>query len=81
MVAIINTALLRVYTAAWDLRARLSEERGQDLIEYALFGGMLATLIIAVATLLAVAGANPLESMMSGIEGCIDFTAGGCTPF
>jgi len=56
-------------------------ERGQDLIEYALLGGLLATLIIAVAGILTVAGANPLETMMDGIEGCIDFQAGGCDPF
>jgi Flp pilus assembly pilin Flp len=64
-----------------SLLARARTERGQDLIEYALFGGLLATLIIAVSVILAVAGANPLETMFNGIEGCIDFAAGGCTPF
>ena len=57
------------------------EERGQDLIEYALFGGLLATLIIAASVFLLVPANNPLLSLMSGIEGCVDFQAGGCTPF
>ena len=70
-----------VISAISWLATRVRSERGQDLIEYALFGGLLATLIIAVAAILTVAGANPLETMFNGIEGCIDFQAGGCTPF
>jgi Flp pilus assembly pilin Flp len=60
----------------------LREERGQDLIEYALFGGLLATAIIAVATFILLAPANnPVNTLLDGIEGCIDFQAGGCNPF
>ncbi len=64
-----------------SLLARVRSERGQDILEYALFGGLLAALILAVGAILTVAGANPLETMFNGIEGCIDFQAGGCNPF
>jgi len=63
------------------VRSQIRSERGQDILEYALFGGLLAALIIAVGGILTVAGANPLETMFNGIEGCIDFAAGGCDPF
>jgi len=53
-------------------------EKGQDLIEYAMLGGLIALGILAVG-LLAISGA--IEDMFDGIGGCIDFTAGGCTPF
>jgi Flp pilus assembly pilin Flp len=51
MVALINTALLRTTTALAGLRARLAEERGQDLLEYALLGGLVAIGLIAAVTL------------------------------
>ena len=49
-------------------------ERGQDLIEYAMLGGLIA------ATLAALSGA--LTSMATGIGNCIDFNGGTvCSPF
>ena len=78
MVAIINTVLLRVYTAARDLKARLSEERGQDLIEYAMLGGLIAVAIAAVITLAVMTGA--ISGMVAGIADCIDFSGGPCSP-
>ena len=77
----INTALVRMMTAVSGLRARMSEERGQDLLEYALFGGLLASIIIAAAAFLLLPGNNPINTLINGIEGCIDFQVGGCTPF
>ena len=71
MVAIINTVLLRVYTAAQDLKVRLSEERGQDLLEYALLSGMVAIGILAAAVIFTPA----LRTMATGIKNCIDFTS------
>jgi Flp pilus assembly pilin Flp len=63
---------------AWIL-ARLQSERGQDLIEYAMLGGLIALAIIAVGTL---AFSDALESMAAGIGACIDFDSGtGCDPF
>ena len=69
MVALINTALVRVMTAAHGLKTRLGEERGQDLIEYALIGGGVALAIILGFVLFdeAIAG------MVAGIGACIDF--------
>ena len=79
MVAFINTALLRAMTAVASLKARLREERGQDLIEYALLGGLIALAITAAAVVAALTGG--LEAMADGIASCIDFVDGGCAPF
>ena len=70
----INTALLRMMTAVSGLRARFSEERGQDLLEYVLLGGLIAAAITAVAVLVLMTGA--IEGMASGIGNCIDFDSG-----
>ena len=82
MVAIINTALLRGMAAIAGLKARLREERGQDLIEYALLGGLIAAAIVAVAALGVMTGA--IEGMADGIADCIDFdnsVGSECGPF
>ncbi len=60
-----NTALLRMMTAVSGLRARFSEERGQDLLEYALLGGLLAAAITAAAVVLAMTGG--ITAMANGI--------------
>jgi Flp pilus assembly pilin Flp len=70
MVALINTALLRAMTAVSGLRARLSEERGQDFIEYALLGGLISAGIV-VAALLVFPAAFTL--FVDSIAECIDF--------
>lgn len=61
------------------LKARLSDERGQDLLEYAMLGGLIVIAILAIVG--AFTGA--LQSMVKGIENCIDFNnATSCTnPF
>jgi Flp pilus assembly pilin Flp len=73
---------IRIHVWMTSALVSLREERGQDLIEYALFGGLLATLIITVAGLI-IAGTidNPLESLLDGVSGCVDFVSGGCDPF
>ena len=71
MVDLINTALMRTAMAAGRLRQRLSEERGQDLLEYALLGGIIAVGVGVVATLLATSGA--FEAMANTLADCIDF--------
>ena len=75
----INTALVRMMTAVSDLRARMSEERGQDLLEYALLGGLIAAaMVLAGAALFT----GVLDGMASAIEACIDFNdLPECTPF
>jgi Flp pilus assembly pilin Flp len=76
MFALIANARLMAGMASGFLRARLGEERGQDLIEYALLGGLLAAGIAAMAVILLVAG-GPFDDMATAIGNCIDFT-GGC---
>ena len=76
MVALINTALLRAVTSVNGLRARLSEQRGQDLLEYALLGGLIAASLIAAALFLSA----PLQAMADGIGRCIDFDASTACP-
>lgn len=78
--AFIETSLLRVTAAVAGFRARLADERGQDLLEYALLGGLIAGAITAVAVLVALTGA--VTGMAGGIADCIDFdSATACGPF
>ncbi len=74
MVGLINTALMRTIMATARLRQRFSEERGQDLMEYALLGGLIAAALVAVATLEVMNGA--VTNMVTGIANCVDFTNG-----
>lgn len=77
--AIINIALLRATAALAGLRARLAEERGQDLIEYALLGGFIGvTFAVAAAILLGPLGV--IDTMVSTIAECIDFSTNCGTP-
>ena len=69
--AFINTALLRVMGSVAGWRARLMDERGQDLIEYALIGGIVAVAFVVAAAALPLSGA--MTSMVSGIAECVDF--------
>ena len=58
---------------------RVRSERGQDLIEYAMLGGLIALAIIAVG---AVAFSGPLQGMAAGVGKCIDFDKSTpCEPF
>ncbi|MEX0786107.1 MAG: hypothetical protein WD939_05680 [Dehalococcoidia bacterium] len=76
MVAIINEGLWRAMTAMAGLRTRLTEERGQDLLEYAILSGFIAA---ALAGVLATAiFTDALDGMVGGISACIDFD--GTTP-
>ena len=57
--------------AVWvlTLKYRLAEERGQDLLEYAMLGGLIVIAILAVVGLMT----GAIESMINGIKNCIDF--------
>ena len=72
----INTALVRMMTAVSGLRSRMSEERGQDLLEYALLGGLIAASLVVAALFLV----QPIQDMADGIGRCIDFNAGTACP-
>jgi Flp pilus assembly pilin Flp len=65
------------YAHAWVV-SHLRDERGQDLIEYALLGGLVAIALMAAALLLSPA----ITSMATGIGRCIDFDSTSvCAPF
>ncbi len=63
---------LIAYALSWML-VRVRSERGQDLIEYALLGGLVAAAIIAVLSLGLLSGG--VNSMVTNIRDCIDFEA------
>jgi Flp pilus assembly pilin Flp len=71
MFVLIANARLMAGVAAGLLRARIGEERGQDLIEYALIGGLVAAGIAILATALLAGGA--FADMGTAIKNCIDF--------
>ena len=65
------------YAHAWVV-SHLRDERGQDLIEYALLGGLIAIALMAAALLLSPA----ITGMATGIGRCIDFDSTTvCAPF
>jgi Flp pilus assembly pilin Flp len=67
--------MLRI--ATW-LRLHIRSERGQDLIEYALLGGLIAGALLAVAVLTGMT--TGVTDMANGIAECIDFDGTDCTP-
>ncbi len=67
------------YMLSW-VRARLPiSERGQDLVEYAIFTGVIALTLMAVGALFLT---GALADMATGIGNCVDFVATTpCAPF
>ena len=56
----------------------MREERGQDLVEYALWSGLIAIGLIAIGAALYTGIGNELGS---GIQRCLDFDSGSvCGP-
>ena len=74
----INMVLTRVMLGVSSLRARLTEERGQDLLEYALLGGLIAAALVAIFAIFGTA----LVDMGTNIAKCIDLdsVATPCAP-
>jgi Flp pilus assembly pilin Flp len=68
------------FALTWlQAHVRVRSERGQDLIEYAMLGGLIALACIAIG---AVAFDGPLRSMAAGVGHCIDFDkTTDCAPF
>ncbi|MDO8616801.1 MAG: hypothetical protein Q7T33_13860 [Dehalococcoidia bacterium] len=60
------------------LKAHIRSERGQDLIEYALLGGLIAGALLAAAVLTGMTDA--VKGMATGIGECIDFDGTDCLP-
>ncbi len=71
MVAILVNALRYSRPFIDSVKARIGSERGQDLIEYALLGGLIAMALVAAAVLVAYTSA--VQGMAGGIKDCIDF--------
>ena len=60
------------------LQMFLRNQRGQDMIEYALISGLIAATLIGVGVLLF---GDALDSMAEGIGNCIDFESStNCDP-
>jgi Flp pilus assembly pilin Flp len=70
--------------AITSLFARLrSSERGQDLLEYALLGGLIAAALMGVLAASILTGSTgAVEKMATNIGHCIDFAKSTtCGPF
>ena len=63
--------IIQVYRWLLAHRPHLSRESGQDLIEYALLGGLIALAILGAFILFG----TSLTNMATGIGNCIDFTS------
>lgn len=73
-----SLVLTHVRAGVRSLAARFAGERGQDLIEYALLGGVIAAAMIGVGVGLY---SGALSSMAAGISDCVDFKqATSCDP-
>ena len=72
MIQMIKTLVSAYRPLVCSYLPRLRSERGQDLIEYAMLGGLIAAAIVAVGILLYT---GALTNMAKGISNCIDFTS------
>ncbi len=61
----------RVVVWALTLKAKLSDERGQDIMEYALLGSFIA-IAFAVAAIATPLG-DAMKLLTDGIAECVDF--------
>lgn len=70
--------MLKIYTWILARRPHLGgREDGQDLIEYAMLGGLIALAILGAVVLFG----SALTDMATGIGECIDFDSGTtCAP-
>ena len=64
---------LIAYVLTWML-VRIRSERGQDLIEYAMLGGLLAFALLAIGVIFN----GAVGSMAGNIRDCIDFEPTPC---
>lgn len=75
-----QTVVSWIMVGLMGLRDLRNSERGQDLIEYALLGGLIAAAIIAVIALGTFTDA--ITSLSDGVSDCIDFKKSTtCGPF
>jgi hypothetical protein len=66
-VQLVNHAVISVI-------ARVRTERGQDLLEYAMLGGLIAAAITVIfGILVGTGGSGIIDDFANGIRDCIDF--------
>jgi hypothetical protein len=73
-VQLVNHAVLNFFS--W-----VRTERGQDLLEYAMLGGLIAAAITVIfGILIGTGGVSPINDFANGVKDCIDFDqATACT--
>ncbi len=69
----VSDILLKAMIGVRGLAHRLREERGQDLMEYALLGGFIAVVFAAAAILLPLS--TFFNTMVAAIGECADMDA------
>ena len=72
---VLNEAMLRVLSGWYGLRARVSEEEGQTLAEYALILAVIALVGVGAAVLFF---QNTIAGAFTAIAACISDPAAGC---
>lgn len=73
----VNDVFLKVLIEVQRLARHLRSERGQDTLEWAMLGGLVAIAILAVVAVLT----SALNSLMTGVGNCVDFDgATTCLP-
>ena len=74
----LQTMSIRALVAIQSLvRSLHRDERGQDMLEWVLLGGMVALGIVTVAVVFT----GALNTMIGNLGNCLDFTsATACTP-
>ncbi|MDE3096659.1 MAG: hypothetical protein KGK07_11765 [Chloroflexota bacterium] len=76
----VNDIMLSAMAWATSLRTiavqRLKEERGQDLIEYAVLGGAIA--LVAMVALLASPFSGAVTNFVSTVGACVQFQTNNC---
>ncbi len=74
MFALIGNGMLLARSATGYLRSRVKSELGQDLIEYAMLGGLIAAgVAVLAAILVGTTGTNAFTTMGNAIAECINF--------
>jgi Flp pilus assembly pilin Flp len=63
------------FAIAW-LRVHIRSEKGQDLLEYALLGGLIAAALLAAGIMITISGG--VELFVGNIRDCIDFEPSPC---
>jgi Flp pilus assembly pilin Flp len=65
----VNDVFLRVLIEVQRLAHHVRSERGQDTLEWAMLGGLVAISILGVVALLS----GALAALITGVGNCIDF--------